>query len=81
MSQITVRFFAAAREAFGSRESTIHAGSVADLVSTLTEAAEPQAATVLSRSSFLVNSVAATDHSVPLTDGDTVDVLPPFAGG
>ncbi|WP_035321555.1 MoaD/ThiS family protein, partial [Brevibacterium sp. VCM10] len=48
---------------------------------TLAEAAGTQAATVLSRSSFLVNSVAATDKSVPLADGDTVDVLPPFAGG
>jgi molybdopterin synthase sulfur carrier subunit len=78
---ITVRFFAAAREAFGARESRISAGSVDDLVGTLAEAADPQAATVLSRSSFLVNSVAATDRSAALSDGDTVDVLPPFAGG
>ena len=81
MPTITVRFFAAAREAFGARESQIRAGSVAELVDTLAEAADPQAATVLSRSSFLVNSVAATDRSVALSDGDTVDVLPPFAGG
>ena len=81
MPTITVRFFAAAREAFGARESQIRAGSVAELVDTLAEAADPQAATVLSRSSLLVNSVAATDRSVALSDGDTVDVLPPFAGG
>ncbi|MCU4298160.1 MoaD/ThiS family protein [Brevibacterium permense] len=81
MPAITVRFFAAAREAFGARESQIRAGSVEELVTTLAEAAAPQAATVLSRSSFLVNSVAATDKSAPLAEGDTVDVLPPFAGG
>nr|WP_269457689.1 MoaD/ThiS family protein [Brevibacterium siliguriense] len=78
---MTVRFFAAAREAFGARETQIRAGSVDELVDTLAEAADPRAATVLSRSSFLVNSVATTDRSVVLSDGDTVDVLPPFAGG
>lgn len=81
MPTITVRFFAAAREAFGARESQMNAETVDELVTTLAEAAGTQAATVLSRSSFLVNSVAATDKSVPLADGDTVDVLPPFAGG
>ena len=81
MPTITVRFFAAARETFGARESHISAGSVDELASTLAEASDPQAATVLSRSSFLANSVAATDRSVALSDGDTVDVLPPFAGG
>ena len=81
MPTITVRFFAAAREAFGARESQIRAGSVAELVDTLAEAADPQAATVLSRSSVRVNAVAATARSVALSDWDTVDVLPPFAGG
>ncbi|KAB1949253.1 MoaD/ThiS family protein [Brevibacterium linens] len=81
MPTITVRFFAAAREAFGARESQMNAETVDELVTTLAEAAGTQAATVLSRSSFLVNSVAATDKSVHLADGDTVDVLPPFAGG
>src|SRR5699024_1578502 len=81
MPTITVRFFAAAREAFGARESQIRAGSVDELVSALAEEADPQAATVLSRSSFLVNSVAATDGSAALTAGDTIDVLPPCAGG
>ena len=81
MPTITVRFFAAAREAFGARESQIRAGSVAELVDTLAEAADPQAATVLSRSSFLVNAVACTDEGRALVEGDRVDVLPPFAGG
>lgn len=81
MPEISVRFFAAAREAFGTRESRLEAGSVDELMRVLTAGADPQAATVLARSSFLVNSVAATDHSAALTDGDTVDVLPPFAGG
>jgi len=41
----------------------------------------PELARVLSRSSFLINGVAAKDHSRPLSPGDTVDILPPFAGG
>ncbi|MCD1284744.1 MULTISPECIES: MoaD/ThiS family protein [unclassified Brevibacterium] len=81
MPEISVRFFAAAREAFGTRESRLQAGSVDELVALLTEGADQQAATVLSRSSFLINSVAATDYAAALSDGDTVDVLPPFAGG
>ena len=64
MPTINVRFFAAAREAFGARESQVRAGSVDELVTTLAEAADPHAATVLSRSSFLVKSVAATDFKL-----------------
>lgn len=41
----------------------------------------PELSRVLSRSSFLINGVAAKDHAKPLSPGDTVDVLPPFAGG
>lgn len=36
---------------------------------------------VLSRSSFLLNEVAVRDHTTVLHADDTVDVLPPFAGG
>ncbi len=81
MSQVSVRFFAAAREAFGTRERSASGETLAEVVAALGEGAGLEAETVLSRSSFLVNSVAATDHDQPLADGDTVDVLPPFAGG
>ncbi|MET4060056.1 molybdopterin synthase sulfur carrier subunit [Arthrobacter sp. UYP6] len=36
---------------------------------------------VISRSTFLVNGFAARDRSLALAAGDTVDILPPFAGG
>lgn len=81
MPTIRVRFFAAAREAFGTKESSAKAGTIDELVTVLTTDASPEATTVLSRSSFLVNAIAATDRSARLNDGDTVDVLPPFAGG
>ncbi|QQB13483.1 MoaD/ThiS family protein [Brevibacterium casei] len=78
---VTVRFFAAAREAFGTKESTAEAATLADLISVLTAGADTEAVTVLERSSFLVNARARTDRQAPLAAGDTVDVLPPFAGG
>jgi sulfur-carrier protein len=36
---------------------------------------------VLSRCSFLCDGVAVRDETSPLRPGNTVDVLPPFAGG
>ena len=71
---VTVRFFAAARAAVGSTTASVPAGS---LDSVLAAFENP----VLSRCSFLVNGIAETDRSRLLSDGDTVDVLPPFAGG
>lgn len=81
MPQIRVRFFAAAREAFGTKECTATAATIDELITTLTKDAEAEATTVISRSSFLVNAIAATDPHATLGEGDTVDVLPPFAGG
>jgi molybdopterin converting factor small subunit len=36
---------------------------------------------VFARCSFIVNGVATTDRARVLDDGDSLDVLPPFAGG
>ncbi|GAA5228668.1 MoaD/ThiS family protein [Paeniglutamicibacter antarcticus] len=38
-------------------------------------------ATVLGRCSFLLNGVSEQDSSAIMRSGDTLDVLPPFAGG
>ncbi|EKU49596.1 MULTISPECIES: MoaD/ThiS family protein [Brevibacterium] len=81
MTAVNVRFFAAAREAFGTRQSTVEAATLDELVAVLADGASAEAVTVLSRSSFLVNAVARRDRAEALHDGDTVDVLPPFAGG
>ncbi|MBM6589880.1 MoaD/ThiS family protein [Brevibacterium sp. RIT 803] len=81
MPQIRVRFFAAAREAFGTKECRAEAATIDGLITTLTKDAATEARTVISRSSFLVNAIAATDPHAALSEGDTVDVLPPFAGG
>ncbi|MCV7076688.1 MoaD/ThiS family protein [Mycobacterium szulgai] len=80
---VTVRYFAAARAAAGleSETVTLPAGAtVADLVDGLA-ARGAKLATVLSRCSYLRDGIAVRDDAVALSAGDTVDVLPPFAGG
>ncbi|AMO59619.1 ThiS family protein [Mycolicibacterium phlei] len=80
---VTVRFFAAARAAAGNEEETIQLRgelTVADLVARLSERGE-ELAKVLKRCSFLVDEVAVRNLDTVLRDNQTVDVLPPFAGG
>lgn len=80
---VTVRYFAAARAAAGveSETVTLPAGAtVGELVDGLA-ARGAQLATVLSRCSYLRDGIAVRDDAIALSAGDTVDVLPPFAGG
>ena len=81
--QVTVRYFAAARAAAGadSETMTLRAGTtVAELVKTLAGRGE-HLANVLNRCSYLRDGVAVRDETIALGSGDTIDVLPPFAGG
>jgi sulfur-carrier protein len=81
--QVTVRYFAAARAAAGSDSETLTLGPG----TTLTELVErlgvrdARLATVLSRCSYLRDGVAVRDETTALHPGNTIDVLPPFAGG
>jgi molybdopterin synthase sulfur carrier subunit len=80
---ITVRYFAAARAAAGSEseELAVRAGAtVGELVDTL-GGRSPELARVLSRCSYLCDGMAVRDQAQPLHAGNTIDVLPPFAGG
>jgi sulfur-carrier protein len=80
---ITVRYFAAARAAAGSESEqlTVPAGAtVGELVDTLGGRSQ-ELARVLSRCSYLCDGMAVRDKAQPLRAGDTIDVLPPFAGG
>ena len=80
---VTVRYFAAARSAAGSDDEAITLApdtSVADLVATLS-AKSAELAQVLRRCSYLCDGVAVRDHSQVLRGSQTLDVLPPFAGG
>jgi sulfur-carrier protein len=86
MASGTIRYWAAAKAAAGLAEEAYAAGTLAEA---LTEARSrheerPEFARVLVRCSFLVDGapVGTRAHDlVTLTDGGTVEVLPPFAGG
>ena len=81
--RVTVRFFAAARAAAGGESETVDlpaGASIDDLVATL-KARGPALSAVLARCSYLHDGIAVRDMSAELLDAQTVDVLPPFAGG
>jgi molybdopterin converting factor small subunit len=81
--QVTVRYFAAARAAAGAESESVilrPGTTVADLVKRLAVRGT-RLATVLSRCSYLRDGIAVRDETKALRSGDTIDVLPPFAGG
>jgi len=84
---IDVRYFAAAAAGVGRtterREyrAPTSIGSVLDDVERASPGRDDRLGVVLSRCSFIVNGVSTRDRGMLLTDGDQLDVLPPFAGG
>ena len=85
--EVTLRFWAAAREAAGAAQLACPAGTLAAALTGSVERSGPRGqalARVLGRCSFLVDgSPVGTREpaTVVLTPGSVVDVLPPFAGG
>ncbi len=80
---VTVRYFAAAHAAAGVDDEAVdvdEAATVADLVEVL-RARGPELARVLARCSYLRDGIAVRDITTPLAPAQTIDVLPPFAGG
>jgi molybdopterin converting factor small subunit len=81
--QVTVRYFAAARAAAATEFDSVvvdHGTTIADLVGQLA-GRNGQLGKVLARCSFLCDGVAVRDSAATLQTGQTIDVLPPFAGG
>ena len=81
--QVTVRYFAAARAAAGAESESVKlrpGTTMADLVKRLAVPGT-RLATVLNRCSYLCDGIAVRDDTIALRSGDTIDVLPPFAGG
>ena len=83
-----IRYFGAAKAAAGQEEEVLDAAglTLGELLEKLAartpaSAGAPRLATVIARSSFLVNETAARDRSRVLGNDDVVDILPPFAGG
>jgi molybdopterin synthase sulfur carrier subunit len=79
MAEVTVRYWAGAREAAGRDDEPASADSLGELVHLLAHRS-PALAQVLSVSSLLVDGLVSPP-SRALADGETVEVLPPFAGG
>lgn len=80
---LTVRYFAAARAAAGTETESLRVAAgttVAALVESLATRG-PELAKVLARCSFLCDGIAVRDQAAELTNGQIIDVLPPFAGG
>jgi molybdopterin converting factor small subunit len=86
---IVVRYWAAARAAAGVESDMIEVGDGTTLAAVLQAVRElhadrPRLRDVVSVCSVLVGDrpVGSADpHDVPLRPGDTIELLPPFAGG
>jgi len=84
MARGTVRFWAAAKAAAGVAEEEYDATTLADALRAAQAAHGEALQRVIGRSTFVVDGapVGGRAHdTVLLTDGGTVEVLPPFAGG
>ncbi|MGH3311269.1 MAG: MoaD/ThiS family protein [Streptomyces sp.] len=86
MASGTIRYWAAAKSAAGIAEERYEAMTLADALdgARARHTARADFARVLSRSSYLVDGdpVGKRAHeTVRLSEGGTVEVLPPFAGG
>lgn len=80
---VTVRFFAAARDAAGAETTTLAlqpGSTLADAICELSGQSD-RMALVLQKCSFLCDGVAVRDRTTVLRARQTLDVLPPFAGG
>jgi molybdopterin synthase sulfur carrier subunit len=76
---IAVRLFAAAAEAVGEPQTSVSAASAGELRRALGEMGS-EAPRVIAQCALLRNGERLDDET-PLSAGDLVDVLPPFAGG
>jgi molybdopterin converting factor small subunit len=86
MAKVTIRYWAAAKEAAGMPEESVDAVTLRDALDLAVASRRPDTrlATVIARSSFLVNADPvgrATRESIMLDEGAVIEVLPPFAGG
>lgn len=84
MNEVTVRFWAAARDAAGRVEEHYPAGTLADVVAEASRRHGERLTRILGSASFLVDDepVGKRDHAgVQLEPGAVLEVLPPFAGG
>jgi sulfur-carrier protein len=92
MAIVTLRYWAAAKEAARIAEETVSAGTLAEALAAARgqtdgggEAGQDsRLRAVLARSSFLIDGTpvgSRAPEAVVLSDAAVIEVLPPFAGG
>jgi sulfur-carrier protein len=86
MARVTVRYWAAAKEAANAAEETVSADTLADALDAVRgkHSGDSRFAAVLARSSFLIDGAPAgrrAAEAVMLADESVIEVLPAFAGG
>jgi molybdopterin converting factor small subunit len=85
MARVTIKYWAAAKEAAGLAEESVEAGTLAEaLAEVLARRGDGRLRAVLATSSFLVDGTAAgrgVAADVILPDAARIEVLPQFAGG
>lgn len=85
MAIVTMRYWAAAKDAAGVAEQSVTADTLAEALAAVTRSGDRAALrAVIARSSFLVDEAPVgrrATESVQLQDGSVIEVLPPFAGG
>jgi molybdopterin converting factor small subunit len=85
MAIVTVRYWAAAKDAAGISEQLVTADTLAGALAAVAASGDrPALRAVLARSSFIIDEMPVgrrAAESVQLGDGSVIEVLPPFAGG
>lgn len=85
MAIVTMRYWAAAKDAAGVSEQSVTADTLAEALAAVTRSGDRAVLrAVLARSSFLVDAAPVgrrAAESIQLQDGNVIEVLPPFAGG
>jgi sulfur-carrier protein len=88
MAMVTIRYWAAAKDAAGVAAESVEAGTLAGALAAALDSRGREGgqrlANVLARSSFLIDGAPAgarAHEEIALRDTAVIEVLPPFAGG
>ncbi len=78
---ITIQYFAGARAATGIASEQLESGPLAEVLARAIDRHGPELARIFSASTYLLDGTNIRDTSTLIADGNTLDILPPFAGG
>ncbi|MGH3300786.1 MAG: MoaD/ThiS family protein [Streptosporangiaceae bacterium] len=85
MATVTMRYWAAAKDAAGVSEQRVTADTLAAALAAVAGSDErARLRAVIARCSFLVDGTPVgrrAAETIQLHDGNVIEVLPPFAGG